>query len=174
MSEFENVVLVDEQGNETGLMPKLEAHQKGVLHRAFSIFIFNANNQLMIHQRSANKYHSAGLWTNTCCSHPRKGESVVDAGQRRLMEEMGFTTQLTELIHFTYICKMENGLFEHEFDHVLVGYYDGSPKVNLEEVSDWRWENLDDIQSQLATNPEHYTRWLPIALQKLQPFLVGY
>ena len=127
----EQVILVDEQDNPIGLMPKLEAHQKAVLHRAFSVFILNAKGELMLQQRAKHKYHSPGLWTNTCCSHQRQGETNVQAGMRRLREEMGFTTELKEIISFIYKAPFDNGLTEHEFDHVLIGHYEDSPIINL-------------------------------------------
>ena len=122
MSE-EKVVLVDKDDNEIGLMPKMEAHQKGILHRAFSVFLLNSDNQILLQKRSSNKYHSGGLWTNTCCSHPRDGENIINAGKRRLSEEMGINTDLIEAFKFTYKAKLENGLTEHEYDHVLIGKY---------------------------------------------------
>ena len=132
------VVLVDKSGNQIGLMPKLEAHQKGILHRAFSIFLFNSKNQILLQKRSLITYHSAGLWTNTCCSHPRDGEDIIDAGKRRLYEEMGIKTELKKEFAFTYKAVLENGLTEHEFDHVLIGNFNGNPILNKDEVEDWK------------------------------------
>mgnify|MGYP003320399502 CR=1 FL=1 len=131
----EQVILVNEKDEKLGLMPKMEAHEKAVLHRAFSVFIFNSKNELMLQQRAAHKYHSPLLWTNTCCSHQREGEGNIEAGTRRLKEEMGFNTALDELFSFTYKAFFDNGLTEYEFDHVMLGYYDGFPKINSENFS---------------------------------------
>ena len=125
-----------------GLMPKLEAHQKRFLHRAFSVFILNTKGELMLQQRAKHKYHSPGLWTNTCCSHQRDGETNIQAGKRRLQEEMGFSTELKEVTSFIYKAPFDNGLTEHEFDHVLLGHYEDDPVINLDEVSSWKWMSL--------------------------------
>tara|TARA_B110000046_G_scaffold23122_1_gene21903 strand:- start:3860 stop:4291 length:432 start_codon:yes stop_codon:yes gene_type:complete len=135
----EQVILVNEQDEQIGLMPKMEAHQKAVLHRAFSVFVFNTKNELMLQQRAAHKYHSPLLWTNTCCSHQRNGESNIEAGTRRLKEEMGFITPLKETTSFIYKAPFDNGLTEHELDHILVGYFENPPMINLEEVESWKW-----------------------------------
>ena len=126
----ENVILVDELDNQLGLMPKMQAHEKAVLHRAFSVFIFNDKGELMLQQRAAHKYHSPLLWTNTCCSHQRDGESNIEAGKRRLIEEMGFKTNLKEIFSFVYKARFDNGLTEHELDHVMIGNFNGVPKIN--------------------------------------------
>jgi len=131
----EQVVLVNEKDEKIGLMPKMEAHEKGLLHRAFSVFVFNDKNELMLQQRAFDKYHSPGLWTNTCCSHQRDGESNIEAGKRRLNEEMGFVTDLSEVISFIYKAPFDNGLTEHEYDHIMVGYYNGLPIINPAEVA---------------------------------------
>ena len=157
------VVLVDKSGNQIGLMPKLEAHQKGILHRAFSIFLFNSKNQILLQKRSLIKYHSAGLWTNTCCSHPRDGEDIIDAGKRRLYEEMGIKTELKKEFAFTYKAVLENGLTEHEFDHVLIGNFNGTPILNKDEVEDWKWMSLEEIEKDINENQEDYTVWFVIA-----------
>ena len=136
MEEF--VILVDEKDNQLGLMPKMEAHEKAVLHRAFSVFIFNSKGELMLQQRAAHKYHSPLLWTNTCCSHQRDGETNIEAGERRLVEEMGFKTNLKEIFSFVYKAPFDNGLTEHELDHVMVGYFDGLPEINPEEVASFK------------------------------------
>ena len=167
----EMVVLVDEQDNQIGLMPKQEAHEKGVLHRAFSVFIFNQNNELMLQQRALGKYHSPGLWTNTCCSHQRDGEPTVDAGTRRLREEMGFTTPLKEVTSFIYKAEFDNGLTEHEYDHVLTGRFDGTPEINLDEVAGWKWMPLEDVKIDIKTNPEIYTAWFKIIFDKFYNYL---
>ena len=162
----ENVVLVDRNDNPMGLMPKLEAHQKGVLHRAFSVFILNQKGQLMLQRRALDKYHSPGLWTNTCCSHPRESESNIEAGVRRLKEEMGFTTPLKSMFSFIYKSKFDNGLTEHEFDHVLLGYYDKQPFINTIEVSEWKWMSLDKIIIEIKNKPEEFTVWFKIIFEK--------
>lgn len=162
----EQVILVDENDNQIGLMPKLEAHQKAMLHRAFSVFIFNDANELMLQQRASHKYHSPGLWTNTCCSHQRDGETNIEAGKRRLKEEMGFVTELNETISFIYKAPFDNGLTEHELDHVMIGYYNEEPKINLEEVASWKWMALDDVKLDIKANPENYTEWFKIIFDK--------
>ncbi len=162
----EIVILVNESDVQLGLMPKMEAHEKGVLHRAFSVFIFNTKNELMLQQRDHRKYHSPGLWTNTCCSHQREGEENIAAGKRRLKEEMGFTTDLQETISFIYKVPFDNGLTEHEYDHVLIGKYDAPPKPNPREVVSWKWMPLDDIREDMALNPENYTAWFKIIFDK--------
>ena len=162
----ENVVLVDRNDNPMGLMPKLEAHEKGVLHRAFSVFILNRKGQLMLQRRALDKYHSPGLWTNTCCSHPRESESNIEAGVRRLKEEMGFTTPLKSMFSFIYKSKFDNGLTEHEFDHVLLGYYDKQPFINTIEVSEWKWMSLDKIILEIKNKPEDFTVWFKIIFER--------
>ena len=162
----EMVILVDKHDNQLGLMEKIEAHKKAVLHRAFSVFILNDNNELLIQQRALSKYHSPALWTNTCCSHPRDGESVLDAGTRRLNEEMGFETELYSLLSFIYRAKFDNGLTEHEFDHVLFGYYNDDPSINKLEVMDWKWVNLDFLKNDIITNSDLYTIWFKIIFEK--------
>ena len=162
----EMVILVDKHDNQLGLMEKIEAHKKAVLHRAFSVFILNDNNELLIQRRALSKYHSPALWTNTCCSHPRDGESVLDAGIRRLNEEMGFETELYSLLSFIYRAQFDNGLTEHEFDHVLFGYYNDDPSINKLEVMDWKWVNLDFLKNDIITNSELYTIWFKIIFEK--------
>lgn len=162
----EKVILVDREDNEIGSMRKMEAHEKGLLHRAFSVFIFNKEGELLLQQRALDKYHSPGQWTNTCCSHQRFGESNIEAGRRRLQEEMGFTTDLENCFSFIYKAPFENGLTEHEFDHVLVGYYDGKPKINPLEVNDYKWMRLEDVKEDLANNPNEYTVWFKIIFDK--------
>jgi isopentenyl-diphosphate delta-isomerase len=162
----EKVILVNENDEQIGLMPKLEAHQKAVLHRAFSVFIFNGKNELMLQQRSVNKYHSPGLWTNTCCSHQRDGETNIQAGKRRLQEEMGFVTDLKDTISFIYKAPFDNGLTEHEFDHILVGYYNNEPIINPEEVSSWKWMPLEMVREDISDNPNLYTEWFKIIFDK--------
>jgi isopentenyl-diphosphate Delta-isomerase len=158
----EKVILVNEQDEQIGLMPKMEAHEKAVLHRAFSVFIFNDKEELMLQQRALDKYHSPGLWTNTCCSHQRNGETNIEAGKRRLKEEMGFVTNLKESISFIYKAPFDNGLTEHEYDHVLLGTYNDKPEINLDEVASWKWMKLDDVKVDIALHPEAYTEWFKI------------
>jgi len=162
----ELVVLVDEKNNQIGLMPKMEAHEKGVLHRAFSVFVFNKKGELMLQQRAASKYHSPLLWTNTCCSHQREGESNVQAGRRRLQEEMGFTTDLKEVFSFIYKAPFDNGLTEHELDYVLVGSFEEKPNINKDEVESYKWMPLKDVKKDIENNPEIYTEWFKIIFDK--------
>ena len=158
----ELVVLVDENDKKIGLMPKMEAHEKAVLHRAFSVFIFNKDGDLMLQQRAGHKYHSPLLWTNTCCSHQRDGETNLEAGKRRLFEEMGFNTDLKEVFSFVYKAPFDNGLTEHELDHVMVGYYENEPKINKDEVEAYRWMALEDVRTDIEKNPHIYTAWFKI------------
>ena len=167
----EQVILVNEKDEQIGLMPKQEAHEKAVLHRAFSVFVFNDKNELMLQQRALEKYHSPGLWTNTCCSHQRNGESNIGAGRRRLQEEMGFITELSEATSFIYKAPFDNGLTEHEFDHVLVGKYNADPIVNIEEVASWKWVLLDDVKKDMAMHPDRYTAWFKIIFNKFYKYL---
>ncbi len=171
MIKEENVILVNERDEQIGVMPKLEAHQKAALHRAFSIFVLNDKNEVMLQQRAANKYHSPLLWTNTCCSHQREGESNVEAGKRRLREEMGFEVALTELFNFIYKAPFENGLTEHELDHVMIGKFSGQPSINPDEVSDWKWMAIDDIKDDLIEHPQRYTVWFKIIFDEFYHFL---
>lgn len=162
----ELVVLVDEQDNQLGLMPKMEAHEKAVLHRAFSVFVFNDQGELMLQQRAADKYHSPLLWTNTCCSHQRDGETSLAAGKRRLQEEMGFVCELEEIFWFVYKAPFDNGLTEHELDHVMVGQFNGEPKINKEEVESYKWMKLEDVKADIEQNPDIYTAWFKIIFQE--------
>ena len=162
----EQVILVDENDRAIGLMPKLEAHEKAVLHRAFSVFILNDKGELLLQQRAAHKYHSPLLWTNTCCSHQREGESSIQAGRRRLNEEMGFEVPLKEIFSFIYKAPFENGLTEHEFDHVLIGYYDKLPDINPEEVEAFKYSSIEFIQKDIADRPEQYTVWFKIICEQ--------
>ena len=167
----EQVILVNEKDEQIGLMPKMEAHEKGVLHRAFSVFVFNDQNQLMLQQRAAEKYHSPLLWANTCCSHQRDGESNLKAGKRRLQEEMGFVCELEEKTSFIYKAPFDNGLTEHELDHILVGYYNKNPKLNREEVEDFKWMTVEEVKTDMALNPEIYTEWFKIIFEKFYDFI---
>jgi isopentenyl-diphosphate delta-isomerase len=161
------VILVDENDSVLGIMDKMEAHVKGLLHRAFSVFIFNDKNEMLLHQRAKNKYHSPGLWTNTCCSHPRPGEETIAAAQRRLMEEMGFSCELKECFQFTYNAVVGRGLTEHEFDHVFTGIFNGIPNINSLEVANWRYADIDSIKKELEMHPERFTVWFKIAFYQL-------
>jgi isopentenyl-diphosphate delta-isomerase len=163
---MEQVILVNTNDEPQGLMEKMEAHRKGLLHRAFSVFIFNNRGELLLQKRASNKYHSAGLWTNTCCSHPREQETVIEAAERRLREEMGFTTPLHKIFDFIYQAPLENGLTEYEFDHVLVGYYNESIHPCRHEVEDYRYVAMDVLLEELQ-QPEQFTVWFQIAFAKV-------
>lgn len=167
----EEVILVNQKDEQVGTMPKLEAHEKAVLHRAFSIFILNDKNEVMLQQRAAHKYHSPLLWTNTCCSHQRVGETNIEAGTRRLQEEMGFVTEIKELFHFIYKAPFDNGLTEHELDHVMVGYFNQEPQINEDEVASWKWMTTEDIKKDINNSPELYTEWFKIIFQKFDHYL---
>ena len=162
----DQVILVNEKDEQIGLMEKIEAHEKALLHRAFSVFIFNKEGKLMLQQRALTKYHTPGLWTNTCCSHQREGESNIEAGKRRLMEEMGFSTDLKDTISFIYKAPFQNGLTEHEYDHILVGQYDEDPNPNPDEVNAWKWVSLEEVKEDMKVNPEVYTEWFKIIFDK--------
>ncbi|MGZ3882828.1 MAG: isopentenyl-diphosphate Delta-isomerase [Bacteroidia bacterium] len=164
---MEHVILVNEKDEATGTMEKMEAHEKGLLHRAFSVFIFNSKGEMLLQRRAAGKYHSAGLWTNTCCSHPRPGEDTRDAAQRRLKEEMGLFIELNFLSVFTYKTEFGNGLTEHEVDHVYIGKTDADPSPNPAEVDSFCWKLTEDIKEELRTDPEKFTSWFRIAMEKL-------
>ncbi len=167
----ELVILVNENDQQIGLMPKMEAHEKGLLHRAFSVFVFNNNNELLLQQRAADKYHSPLLWTNTCCSHQRNGERNIEAGKRRLQEEMGFVCELKEVTSFMYKAPFDNGLTEHEFDHVMVGYYNEQPVINKEEVENYKWMDLVAVKDDIKENPQKYTAWFKIIFEKYYNFI---
>ncbi|MDA7820998.1 isopentenyl-diphosphate Delta-isomerase [Flavobacteriaceae bacterium] len=162
----EEVILVDVNDTPVGTMPKMEAHEKAILHRAFSVFILNKEGQLMLQQRALHKYHSPGLWTNTCCSHQRIGETNLEAGARRLQEEMGFETPLEELFSFIYKAPFDNGLTEHELDHVLLGHHNAVPEINTEEVASWKWMDLDQVAKEIITMPDQYTVWFKIIFDR--------
>jgi len=168
----EKVILVNEKDEPIGLMPKMEAHEKALLHRAFSVFVMNAKGETMLQQRAKDKYHSPLLWTNTCCSHQREGESNIAAGKRRLMEEMGFTTELKELFNFTYKAPFDNGLTEHDFDHVMVGYFEDEPNINPDEVADWKWMQPEDVKKDILENPGAYTEWFKIIFERFYDHLM--
>ncbi len=169
--EEDNVILVNQNDEQIGLMPKMEAHERAVLHRAFSVFVLNDKNEIMLQQRANQKYHSPLLWTNTCCSHQREGETNVQAGSRRLFEEMGFETALKELFHFIYKAPFDNGLTEHELDHVMIGYYNDEPKINPEEVESWKWMSIENVAKDIQLQPEIYTVWFKIIFDEFYHFL---
>lgn len=170
MTATEYVILVDGKDNATGTAEKLYAHQNNLLHRAFSIFIFRKMQglEVLLQQRAAHKYHSSGLWTNTCCSHPKPDENILEAGQRRLFEELGFTTDLIDAGWFIYNAHFSNGLSEHELDHVLIGSMPPGIFIqpNPEEVQAWRWVNVEDLRKELETQSETFTAWVKEGLEK--------
>jgi isopentenyl-diphosphate delta-isomerase len=168
----DKVILVDESDQVLGSMDKLEAHEKGLLHRAFSVFIFNDQNELMLQQRASGKYHSGGLWTNTCCSHPAPSEKVEDACHRRLIEEMGFDTKLEFVTSFIYRAELDNDLTEHEFDHVYIGRFNGKPNPNADEVGGWKFEDMNKIKASMESNPEFYTVWFRIIFNDVHSYLL--
>lgn len=170
--EKELVILVNEKDEQIGLMEKMEAHEKAVLHRAFSVFIFNSRGEMLLQQRALHKYHSPGLWTNTCCSHPRDGETLIQATSRRLEEEMGMQCELTKAFDFIYKSDVGQGLTEHELDHVFLGETDQEPNINPDEVAAWKYMTLDDLHRDMQNNPENYTVWFRIAFKELEEFYV--
>ena len=163
----ENVILVDPKDNEIGVMEKMKAHEKGELHRAFSVFIFNTKGEIMLQKRDSKKYHSGGLWSNTCCSHPRPGEPTKMAASRRLNEEMGLNTVLFSAFSFIYRSELDSNLIEHELDHVFVGYTNDLPTMNPEEVEDYKFMSLINLELDLLASPELYTTWLKICFKNL-------
>jgi isopentenyl-diphosphate delta-isomerase len=167
----EQVILVNEKDEPIGLMNKMEAHEKAILHRAFSVFILNDSNEVMLQQRAHHKYHSPLLWTNTCCSHQRAGETNIQAGKRRLYEEMGFEVELKELFHFIYKAPFDNGLTEHELDHVMIGYSNIEPVINPEEVASWKWMKIEAIKDDMIQNPAEYTVWFKIIFEEFYHYL---
>jgi isopentenyl-diphosphate delta-isomerase len=164
---MEKVILVDEFDQETGTEEKINAHKLGLLHRAFSVFVFNDEGQLLLQKRSEKKYHSPLLWSNTCCSHPRPGESTLNAAQRRCKEEMGIAPALRLAFSFIYHVELDQGLYEHEYDHVYIGLYNENPVINLEEVEAFQWVNLPDVQLDIQTHPSRYTAWFKICLERV-------
>jgi isopentenyl-diphosphate Delta-isomerase len=168
---MQEVILVNEHDEETGRMEKMEAHEKALLHRAFSVFIFNSKGEMLLQQRAADKYHSSGLWTNACCSHPMPGETTADAATRRLQEEMGFIAPLQKAFHFTYKAPFDNGLTEYEYDHVFTGFYEGAITPNPEEVQAYCYKSLAAIHQDLADQPEQYTAWFKIAFPMVEEWV---
>ncbi|HSH45800.1 MAG TPA: isopentenyl-diphosphate Delta-isomerase, partial [Longimicrobiales bacterium] len=169
MSEPERVVLVDERDVPRGASEKLRAHRDGELHRAFSVLVFDGRGRLLLQKRAAGKYHSGGLWSNTCCGHPRPGEPTVDAARRRLREEMDIDTTLRPLLTFRYRADVGGGLTENEYDHVLVGRYDAEPRPDPAEAEAWRWSALSGLRGEVGRDPDRFTRWLRILLDRLPP-----
>lgn len=163
----EKIILVDRDDLELGSIEKMEAHVKGMIHRAFSIFIFNEKGEMMIQKRASHKYHSGGLWTNTCCSHPNWGETLEDAVNRRLQEEMGFGCELKEVKSFLYYAELDNNLIEHELDHIFIGNYDREPVINKSEVEDWKWVNIKDLKKEILEEPEKFTYWFKFAMEEV-------
>lgn len=162
----EQVILVDDRDHPIGVAEKMLAHREGLLHRAFSIFVTNAQGELLLQKRASSKYHSGGLWTNTCCSHPRPEETIQAAARRRLQEEMGFSCQLREIFSFTYRAELDLELSEHEFDHVFWGEFNGEPILNPEEAEDFRWIGINNLRADIQAYPDHYTSWLKICFEK--------
>ncbi len=165
---MENVILVDTSDTPVGQMEKLKAHLKGELHRALSVLIFNRKGEILLQQRAFTKYHTPGLWSNSCCSHPRPGEDSLEAATRRLGEEMGFIVPLKKSFDFVYKAHFDNGLIEHEFDHVFFGTFDGDPEINPEEANDFKWVNPSDLMEDMRSTPEHYTVWFRIIMEKME------
>ena len=164
---MEQVILVDKEDCEIGVMEKMEAHKQPILHRAFSIFLFNPQGKLLLQQRALTKYHSAGLWTNTCCSHPRPGETLENAVARRLMEEMGITTKVSKAFDFIYQAELPDNLNEYEFDHVFIGNYDDEVRPNHLEVANFVYQSIEEVEANLQSYPEKYTVWFQIAFPKV-------
>ncbi|HEY1025618.1 MAG TPA: isopentenyl-diphosphate Delta-isomerase [Sphingobacteriaceae bacterium] len=167
------VILVDENDRQTGIMEKLEAHKKGLLHRAFSVFVINAEGKMLLHKRAADKYHSPGLWTNACCSHPAPEESVMGAANRRLQEEMGFSCDLTEVDSMKYFARFDSGLIEHEFDHLILGLYDGDLSPDPREVSDYGYFSIGEIDQKLRENKHEFTFWFRLAFPLIKTHLAS-
>lgn len=167
IKQEEEVIIVDRSDNEIGAGEKIKVHLEGKLHRALSVFIFNADDELLLQKRVLDKYHSGGLWSNTCCSHPSPGEPIEKAAHRRLKEEMGFDCDLKEVFSFIYHVKFDNDITEHEFDHVFIGKFDEPPEPNPEEVSDWKWVGLEELKQDIKRNPANYTYWLRESIDKI-------
>lgn len=165
---MEHVVLVDKEDNELGTMEKMEAHRRGILHRAFSILLFDNAGRILLQKRSKTKYHSSGLWTNTCCSHPLPGESLDVATRRRLKEEMGIDLQPVYSFTFLYKAPLDKQLIEHELDHVFVGSFNGSPRINENEVEDWKYVDLNWLKDDMRKNPSQYTVWFRLIVDHPQ------
>ncbi len=165
---IEHVVLVDENDKELGVMPKLEAHIYGMLHRAFSVFIFDDKGRMLLQRRNLDKYHSGGLWTNSCCSHPRPSEDIKDAALRRLQEEMGMACEIEEVFSFVYKAKFDNGLTEYEFDHVFIGHSNALPHINKEEVEEFKYVTSEELLHDMLGHPKKYTEWFKLCIRDYQ------
>jgi isopentenyl-diphosphate delta-isomerase len=163
---MEEVILVDRNDNAIGTMEKMEAHRKGLLHRAFSVMIFNSKGEILLQKRAKSKYHSGGLWTNACCSHPLPNESMEVATQRKLKQEMGIDLKTEYAYKFIYNTSLDAGLIEHEFDHVFTGVFDGEPNINTQEVEDWKFISLEQLLKDVSVNPQHYTYWFKLILNQ--------
>jgi isopentenyl-diphosphate delta-isomerase len=159
------VIVVDQFDNETGSAEKLEAHSGGILHRAFSIFVFNSDRELLLQKRAQGKYHSGGLWSNSCCGHPRPGEETRAAAKRRLREELNLSCDLQIAFEFLYRVELDNSLIEHEYDHVFIGTFDGLPEPDKSEVEDWKWVGINELIADLELQPDRYTFWLSTAMK---------
>jgi isopentenyl-diphosphate Delta-isomerase len=169
---MDQVILVDKDDNAIGTMEKMEAHQKGVLHRAFSILVFNSKGEMLIQKRARTKYHSGGLWTNACCSHPVPQENIATTARKRLQHEMGIDTLPEFLYKFTYQTNLDKNLVEHEVDHVFKAIYNGNPAINLEEAEDWKFIGLDELQKEINSNPQHYTHWFKLIVNHSELYKV--
>lgn len=165
------IILVDKNDKQIGIGEKMQVHKEGLLHRAFSVFIFNNKNELLLQKRAKSKYHCGGLWTNTCCSHPKPNEDTTSAAHARLVEEMGFDCPIKEIFSFMYKAKFNNNLYEHEFDHVFFGNYDKNPIPKKLEVEDWKWIDLNTLKKDLQINPDNYTFWFKECVGKVFSFL---
>jgi isopentenyl-diphosphate delta-isomerase len=166
----EMVILVDPHDRQIGVEEKLKAHREGKLHRAISVFLFNERGEMLLQKRALNKYHSGGLWTNTCCSHPRPGEAIEHAAARRLQEEMGVVCALQKAFHFIYKAALDGGIIEHEFDHVFIGHYSGQVNPDANEVAEYRWLNISVVKNDLKNSFENYTVWFKIAWERALKF----
>ena len=172
-SRVEKVILVDQDDTAIGVREKLDAHRSGELHRAFSVFVFNAQGELLIQQRAADKYHTKNLWTNTCDGHPRPGETTEGAARRRLSEEMGFDCELVDAFSFTYHAELGDGLVEHEYDHALIGTFDGEPTPDPKEASDWKWIDAKELAIEMREQPDQYALWFRIAQERVWSHVKG-
>lgn len=163
----DDIILVNKNDSGIGVGEKMAVHRAGKLHRAFSVFVFNNKDELMLQKRAAGKYHSPNLWSNTCCSHPKPTEETLKGAERRLEEEMGFKCDLREAFDFIYKTKFKNGLIENEYDHVFIGKYNKEPVLNLDEASNWKWVSINDLKKDITKNPSNYTHWLKLCLNKV-------
>lgn len=168
---LEYITAVDKDDREIKLIEKLEAHEKGILHRAFSIFIFNSKKELLLQKRHSGKYHSSGLWSNTCCSHPRYGEDLCESAYRRLREEMGISCEINEIFSFVYTAKLEKNLIENEYDHVFIGYFDGEVTPDENEAEDFKWADINSIKLDILENPHKYTFWFKLVFDRVVEFV---